>query len=101
MALTWGGLTYPWSDWREILLLTVAGVGFVVFAFLQVLRPSKATVPARVIRQRSVAFACVVAVAISASFMVVVYYLLSTSKAYCGQALYSPVYRCYRSSLLQ
>jgi uncharacterized membrane protein len=75
LALTWGGIQYPWSNWRVILLLVTSVTAFVAFALLQVLRPNDATVPFRILSQRSVACACIVGLAIGASSTTIIYYL--------------------------
>ncbi|ORY01729.1 major facilitator superfamily domain-containing protein [Clohesyomyces aquaticus] len=57
LALEWGGTEYEWSEPRMIALLVVFAVLFLSFIALQYLtRRSTATVPARIIFQRSVAF---------------------------------------------
>ncbi|UNI21921.1 hypothetical protein JDV02_007866 [Purpureocillium takamizusanense] len=54
LALQWGGSTYPWSNWRIILLFVVAGVLGLAFAAVQVKMPQSATLPVRIIGQRSI-----------------------------------------------
>lgn len=54
LALQWAGNLYPWSNWRIILLLCVFGVSFAVWVFLQYYGGDSATVPSRVIAQRSI-----------------------------------------------
>lgn len=74
LALTWGGLVYPWSNWRVILLLAVSGCAFTTFAILQILRP-ESTIPSRIIRNRSVACAAILAFCAGASTLTIVYFL--------------------------
>ena len=56
LALQWGGLTYPWSSNRIIALLVVFAVLISIFIVVQVRNPENATVPPRIISQRSMAF---------------------------------------------
>lgn len=57
LALEWGAADYAWSSPRLIALLIVFAILFVAFtAWQYVTRHTTATVPARIIRQRSVAF---------------------------------------------
>ncbi|KAI1639212.1 MFS general substrate transporter [Biscogniauxia mediterranea] len=59
VALQWGGSIYAWNSWRIILLLVMFGVLFFAFAAVQVLLPNTATVPARIIKQRSILAAAI------------------------------------------
>lgn len=56
MALQWGGTTYEWSNSRIIALLVLAGVLLIAFSAVQVWRKEDATIPPRIIKQRSIAF---------------------------------------------
>lgn len=75
LALQWGGSTYAWSNWRIILLFVVAGVLISIFVGLQFWGGDSATVPPRIIKQRSVLGASIFALSLGASFFVFVYYL--------------------------
>ncbi|TGZ78952.1 MFS general substrate transporter [Ascodesmis nigricans] len=75
IALQWGGARYAWSSWRVILLLVMFAVLAVAFAFIQIKQGERATLPLRIISQRSIAFGCLVTVGIGSSFMLIVYYL--------------------------
>ncbi|KAL5390475.1 hypothetical protein PMIN06_002116 [Paraphaeosphaeria minitans] len=55
LALQWGGTTYAWSSWRLVLLLVLAGVLFIAFLSVQIWRPNTATLPMRILKQRTVA----------------------------------------------
>lgn len=55
LALEWGGSQYAWSSWRIILLLCVFAVATVTWAFVQWCLGDDATVPVRIVRNRSVA----------------------------------------------
>ncbi|KXT02357.1 hypothetical protein AC578_188 [Pseudocercospora eumusae] len=75
LAMQWGGSTYPWSDGRIIALLTLFAVALVVFVGIQVWKKDNATVPLRVLRQRSIAAASWFAFTLGASFFVLTYYI--------------------------
>lgn len=75
LALQWGGSTYEWNSWRIILLLVLFGVLLLAFMAVQVLMPNTATIPVRIISQRSVAAAATFMFCVAASMMMSVYYL--------------------------
>ena len=75
IALQWGGSQYPWSDGRIIALLTVFGVFLVAWVAAQWRGGDNATVPLRILRQRSVAFSTFYIFMGSASFVLLIYYL--------------------------
>ncbi|CAG8384761.1 unnamed protein product [Penicillium salamii] len=75
IALQWGGSQYPWSDGREIALLTVFGVLFFAWAAVQWRVGDNATIPLRILRQRTVAFSTFYIFCGSASFILLIYYL--------------------------
>ncbi|KAH9863980.1 hypothetical protein J1614_009913 [Plenodomus biglobosus] len=56
LALQWGGQTKPWTSSTVIGLFVGAAVLFSVFCFLQWKMGEDATIPLRIIRQRSVLF---------------------------------------------
>jgi len=53
LALQWGGTTYAWSSWRIILLFTLGPILLIIFCIIQVKSGENATVPIRIIQQRS------------------------------------------------
>ena len=75
LALQWGGAKYAWSSWRIILLFVLFGVLTVVFIALQWYMKDNATIPFRIITQRSVAAACVWAFLLGASFFILIYWV--------------------------
>ncbi|KAI9694023.1 MAG: MFS sugar transporter [Bathelium mastoideum] len=75
LALQWGGSKYPWSDGRIIALLVLFGVLAIGFAAVQVWRQENATVPPRVLKQRTVAACAWFGACIGASFFIMIYYL--------------------------
>jgi EmrB/QacA subfamily drug resistance transporter len=55
LALQWGGSKYAWSEWRVIVLLVLFAVLTLLFIWLQyATQNTTASIPARIIRQRSV-----------------------------------------------
>ncbi|KAI1312185.1 MFS general substrate transporter [Xylaria venustula] len=75
IALEWGGSTWPWNDWRIILLLIVFGILFIAFVVVQVRRPETATVPGRIITQRSILAASIFMFSVSAAMFIAIYYV--------------------------
>lgn len=75
IALQWGGSQYPWSDGRIIALLAVFGILLVAWIIVQWQMGENATVPLRILRQRSVAFSTLYIFLGSASFVLAIYYL--------------------------
>lgn len=75
IALEWGGSVYRWQDPRIIALLVVFAVLLVAFAAVQTFLPKTATVPPRVIRQRSILCGAIFMLAIAGSMMMTIYFL--------------------------
>lgn len=75
LALQWGGSTYPWSSGRVIALFVVFGVLLAIFVSIQFYVGEQATIPPRIIKQRSVAASAWFGVSLGAAFFLFVYYL--------------------------
>jgi hypothetical protein len=75
LALQWGGSKYAWNSWRIILLIVLAGVFLLAFIVSQAILGDKATVPPRIITQRSVASAFWYATCFGAILMIAMYYI--------------------------
>ncbi|QPC72706.1 hypothetical protein HYE68_003458 [Fusarium pseudograminearum] len=75
LALQWGGSTYAWSSWRLILLFVVFGVTLIAFAVVQIKMPETATIPVKVITQRTMLACAWVSIFAGGSMMVAVYYV--------------------------
>lgn len=75
LALQWGGSKYAWKSARIVGLLCGFGILAIIFAAIQLQRGERATVPMRILRQRSIASGIVVAFGVGSSFMLLVYYL--------------------------
>lgn len=54
MALQWGGAKYGWRDFRIILMFVLFGVLFSAFGYLQFRQGENATIPIRILKQRSI-----------------------------------------------
>ncbi len=54
MALQWGGTTYGWNDPRIIVMFILFGVLFSAFGYLQYRQGDNATLPLRILKQRSI-----------------------------------------------
>lgn len=72
LALQWGGTVYPWSDARIIALLTLCPIFLAAFVVVQLWKKETATVPPRIIKQRSVAAGMWLAFSNGASMMTLV-----------------------------
>jgi MFS family permease len=76
LALQWGGTKYAWGSWRIILLLVIFAVGMVGFIAVQAItRHTTATVPSRIVLQRSVIFCSIYTFFNGATFVTEVYYI--------------------------
>ncbi|EWC43757.1 hypothetical protein DRE_07375 [Drechslerella stenobrocha 248] len=75
LALQWGGTTYPWNHAKIIGLLVCFGVLIIIFIVSQWKLGEAATLPPRILRQRSVLAAFTFACFFGAAFFVDVFYL--------------------------
>ena len=75
LVLQWGGVQYPWNSARVIVLLVLPGVLLITFVIIQIYLGESATVPPRIIKQRSVAAGFFYTFCFGASMMVMVYYV--------------------------
>lgn len=75
LALQWGGTTYAWSSWRPVLLLVLAGVLFIGFMGIQIWKPHTATLPMRILKQRTVAASAFFAFTSQSAMIVATYYI--------------------------
>lgn len=75
LALQWGGTTYAWSNGRIIALFVVFGVLLVIFLYIQHRQQDRATVPPRVLRNRTVWAGAFFAFTVGASFFLAIYFL--------------------------
>ena len=75
LALQWGGTKYSWSNGRIIALFIVFGVLIVGFFYVQYRQGENATVPPRIIANRSVWAGCLYGFCSSSTFFLMVYYV--------------------------
>lgn len=75
LALSWAGTKYPWNSGTVIGLFVTAAVLFTLFAYDQKRRGEKATLPPRILRNRSVLAGFVFASCTNAAMNVFEYYL--------------------------
>lgn len=75
LALQWGGSTYAWSNGRIIALFVVFGVLTLAFIAVQARKGDSATVPPRILKNRSIWTGAWFAFFQGATFFVFVYYL--------------------------
>lgn len=75
LALQWGGAKYAWGNGRIIALLVLAFVLLVIFLYIQYRKGDDATIPGRIIGQRSVMASAWFAACLGSAFFVLVYYI--------------------------
>ncbi|KAL9126067.1 MAG: hypothetical protein Q9217_004825 [Psora testacea] len=75
LALQWGGSKYEWSNGRIIALLVIFGILAIAFGLVQVWQQENATVPPRILKQRSILSATWYSACLGASFFVLIYYI--------------------------
>ncbi|RGP75264.1 aflatoxin efflux pump aflt [Fusarium sporotrichioides] len=75
LALQWGGSTYAWSSWRLIVLFVVFGLTLVAFIAVQIKMPKTATIPVKVITQRTMLACAWISIFAGGGMMVAVYYV--------------------------
>ena len=75
LALQWGGSVYPWSNGRVIALLVLFGILMIGFIAVQIWKQESATVPPRILKQRSIASGTWFALCVGAGMMVMVYFI--------------------------
>ena len=74
-AVQWGGVKYAWNDGRIIALFVVFGVLCLAFITTQVWLKDKATVPPKVVCQRSILASCIASLAIGSVLVIYGFYL--------------------------
>lgn len=74
LALQWGGSTYAWNDWRCILLLCIFAVLIVIWGYVQVKEGDRATVPIRIVKNRSMIAASWFLFCVSGALTTFIYY---------------------------
>lgn len=75
LALQWGGTTYTWNSGRIIALFVVFGVLILAFVYVQIRQGDNATVPLRIISNRSIWAGSYYGFCGSSGFFIMVYYI--------------------------
>lgn len=74
-AIEWGGSKYSWSSGQVITLFIVFGILLLAFIASQAWRGDKATLPPRILRQRSIISASLASVGIGSVLVIYAFYL--------------------------
>jgi MFS family permease len=75
LALQWGGSAYSWNSGRIIVLLILSGILLLAFMAVQIWKQDRATVPPRIIKQRSVASGFFYAILAGSAMTIFVYFI--------------------------
>lgn len=75
LALEWGGSTYAWGNGRIIALLILFVLCISVFIGVQIWKGETATVPPRIVTQRSIAAGMWSQLCVGSAMMTLIYYL--------------------------
>ena len=75
LTLQWGGSTYAWKNGRIIALLVIFGILATVFIAIQFWKQENATIPPRILKQRSMVSGFWFSLCLGASMIVLIYYL--------------------------
>src|SRR5690606_3016386 len=73
LALLWGGTEYEWSNGRIIALFIVAGVLAIILTIIQFKGGENATLPIRLVTQRTIAGRSLLALCMGAAFFILVF----------------------------
>ncbi|KAI4098314.1 MAG: hypothetical protein L6R37_006544 [Teloschistes peruensis] len=75
IGLQWGGTRYDWANARIVVLLVLAGLLTMAFIGVQIWKQEKATVPPRILKQRSIAAGTWYSFWLGAAYFLLIYYL--------------------------
>ncbi|KAI8202194.1 Efflux pump aflT [Colletotrichum sp. SAR 10_76] len=75
LALQWGGTEYAWSNWRIILCWCIFALCFLLWGFVQYREGDKATVPLRIMSQRTMIASCWTILLLFSLLFIDVYYI--------------------------
>jgi hypothetical protein len=75
LALQWGGSRYAWNSGRVIALLVVFAVLILGFTVTQYFMQNNATVPPRILKQRSIGCGALYAFCAGAALFIITYYV--------------------------
>ncbi|KAJ3536070.1 hypothetical protein NM208_g6878 [Fusarium decemcellulare] len=93
-ALQWGGTRYPWSNPRVYACIVVFGIAILAFVGLQATKKEEATIPTRILSQRTVAISCVFNMLMSMAHNTHMYYLAFYFQAVLGTNAVTSGVRC-------
>lgn len=75
LALQWGGSEYKWNSWRIIFLFIMFGLCGIAFAIVQIKMPKTASLPPKVITQRTVLSATFYVLFCAGAMMLLVFFI--------------------------
>ncbi|KAI8169254.1 Efflux pump aflT [Colletotrichum sp. SAR 10_70] len=75
LALQWGGTEYAWSNWSIILCWCIFALCFLLWGFVQYREGDKATVPLRIMSQRTMIASCWTILLLFSLLFIDVYYI--------------------------
>ncbi|KAF9872395.1 major facilitator superfamily transporter [Colletotrichum karsti] len=88
LALQWGGSEYAWSNWRIVLCWCIFAICFILWGFIQYREGDKATVPLRIMSQRTMIGACWMILLLFSLLFIDVYYIPIWLQAVKGHSAY-------------
>ncbi len=77
LALQWGGSTYEWKSARIIALFVLFAVLIIGFVVVQFWKKDNATVPPRILKNRTVTAGCLFGSMLGGSFFCILYFVRS------------------------
>lgn len=86
IALQWGGVKYPWFSGRIVILCFVFGLAGIAWIYIQYCRGETATLPGRVIAQRSIASGAISSFCMGGAFFILLYYVAIWLQAVKGKS---------------
>ncbi|KAL8951374.1 MAG: hypothetical protein Q9222_002651 [Ikaeria aurantiellina] len=75
LALQWGGSEYDWSNSRIVALLVLFGTMIIIWLGIQAWEKETATLPLRILHQRSIASGAFYSICLGAVMMIWIYFL--------------------------
>ncbi|QDS74817.1 hypothetical protein FKW77_002392 [Venturia effusa] len=75
LSLQWGGNKYRWSDYRIVVLLVLFVALSSLFIWIQIRKQDNATLPPRIMAQRSIAAGALFSMCLGAAFFMLVFYM--------------------------
>ncbi|KAE9974130.1 hypothetical protein EG327_008884 [Venturia inaequalis] len=75
LSLQWGGNKYRWSDYRIVVLLLLFVLLISLFIIIQIRKQDNATLPPRIMAQRSIAAGALFSMCLGAAFFMLVFYM--------------------------